>query len=98
MTSDGLVIHAVVSARLLGLRLLSLDARVVLGPPEASQRPIPVIGAPLAAELVSTPAVGAAIASSERARTRDEGLATAVELLSRSNDTLRRLSANGRPA
>jgi hypothetical protein len=59
--SDGLIIEASVVARLLGLRLLALDASVVVSPAEMRGRP-PASAAP----RTRPGAIGAGLATAER--------------------------------
>jgi hypothetical protein len=65
--ADGLLIEASVVARLLGLRLLEVDAAVVVAPAETRE-------VALATSRVRSQPVGAALAAAERCI--DEGAAT----------------------
>ena len=83
------VVRAVVHARLLGLRLLTLDARVIVSPPGVPHRapvsPDAVLLAP--AEPVDRSPVPTSQARST-AQSRAPRLADAVQLLAQGADTL----------
>jgi hypothetical protein len=90
------VVRAVVHARLLGLRLLTLDARVVVAPAEAEPGGLNlVIPAPVDYEPAprgnvvgaGTPA-GAALAGRPRHPSADGGVTRARELLAEGTHTL----------
>lgn len=82
MARDEHEVRAYVEARLLGMRLLSLRAHVITGPPASP------------AVLAATPATrgrGAGVNGSGGAESA--GLARAIDLLTQSSSTLKQLSA-----
>jgi hypothetical protein len=101
---DGaMVVRAVVHARLLGLRLLTLDARVVVAPAEAGPTSLDLM-APVAVDDLTAPkdqVVGAATPASRALAGRpppqpaDGGVSRARELLAQGTHTLARTA---RPA
>jgi hypothetical protein len=90
------VVRAVVHARLLGLRLLTLDARVVVAPAEVEPSALDVM-VPFAVDHEPAPrgrVVGGATALAGRPppRSGDGGVTRARELLAEGADTLTRSS------
>jgi hypothetical protein len=89
------VVRAVVHARLLGLRILSLDARVMIGPPPA---PVTSVDPPAPVPAVGDWRRGSA-PGPYRSLPRDvvagPDLSRAVELLAHGADTLERSRHRG---
>lgn len=77
--SDGMVIRALVRARLLGLRLLTLEARVVVQPRDDDRVLLPSVVLPPGQPAGRKPLPRSG-----------PGLARAVELVEQSTDTLAR--------
>jgi hypothetical protein len=91
-TGQGTVVAALVSARLLGLKVLTLDAQMVLAPADAALDPPTVVAqAKPASSLVDRPAT--AHPEGQRA-----DLAYAVRLLEESSKSLDVVRAMQRPA
>lgn len=75
------VVRAVVHARLLGMRLLTLDARVVVAPAEVQ---------PTSLDLMTSVVVDDATGAEPAARSMDGGVSRARELLAEGTYTLAR--------
>ena len=92
-----MVIDAFVRARLLGLRLLTLEARVVVGPADGPRR---VVGPPLVYSVAdrpvpSPPALAPGRAGSYPVAAPAPRLARAVQLVEQGADTLERSRRRG---
>ena len=90
------VVRAVVHARLLGIRLLSLDAQVVLGPADSTASTVgalypTALTAPLADADRGRNGSEAVRASMAPRRTNGEGLAHASAMLAESTASLERV-------
>ena len=86
-----MLVEASVTARVMGIRLLSLDATVVLVPADLTASPPAVVDAPAQAPATRPSAVPRA-----RSRTAGRGLAEAVRSIDEGAEILSRTQRNGR--
>ena len=86
--SDAVLVEASIRARVMGIRLLSLDATVVLVPADLTASPPAVVDAP--AQASGRPVRGA------RSRAAGRGLAEAVRSIDEGAEILSRTQRNGR--